>query len=172
MGKTLILTGFMGAGKSAVAKLLGVRLGLPAFDLDARIEAETGVTIPEIFEKEGEEGFRRRESELLARLVSGGGRIVATGGGILTVPKNRELIEGAMVVNLSAPFEALYERIRGSEGRRPLLRGGPEKARELFELRRPLYEAVRLQVFTAGKSAAEVAEEVARLYEAEEGGAS
>lgn len=172
MGKTLILTGFMGAGKSAVARLVGKRLGMETTDLDALIEDMAGTTISTIFEKEGEEGFRRRETSLLAKLVAGGGQVVATGGGVLTRPENRELIAGAVVVNLTAPFETHYQRIKGSEGRRPLLRGGPEKARALYEARRPLYEAVELQVSTVGKSTAEVAVEVAELYEAARGDAS
>lgn len=164
MGKSLILTGFMGAGKSSVGRLLGKRLGMDSVDLDEAIEARTGETIARLFENRGEEEFRRLETAELEETIRKGGKVVATGGGVLTREENRRLMEGAVVVNLDAPIDTVLARISGSEDRRPLLRGGVEKVRELYERRRPLYLAVSLQIATKGKSVGVIVEEVAGLY--------
>lgn len=164
MEKSLILTGFMGAGKTSVARILSQSLGLRLVDLDQEIEARAGCTIAEIFEMQGEGRFRELETEALGEMIAAGGSVIATGGGVLTRPENLELMRGAVVVNLDASFETLYKRIRGSERRRPLLRGGEEKVRALFEARRPLYDAVKLRVDTEGLSAMETAARVSALY--------
>lgn len=168
--KSLILTGFMGAGKSSVARILSQTLGLRLVDLDREIEANAGMTIAEIFETRGEASFREIETECLGRVISQGGVVMATGGGVLTTPANVKLMSGAVVVNLDAKIETLLHRVRGSEGRRPLLRGGEDKVRELFEARRHLYESVSLRVDTEGLSALEVAGRVEALYRASLGG--
>lgn len=167
--KSLILTGFMGAGKSSVAHILSQTLGLRLVDLDKEIETNAGMKISEIFENQGEKRFRAIETECLRRAISRGGVVMATGGGVLTTPANVELMSEAVVVNLDADIETLLHRVRGTEGRRPLLLGGEHKVRELFAERRALYDAVPLRVATEGLSALEVASRVSALYFAQVG---
>src|SRR2546428_7633249 len=88
----IALIGIMGAGKSAVARLLGERLGTVVADLDAMIEAEEGSSVAELFERAGEGYFRARESELLARALSAGARVLACGGGVVLDPARRAML--------------------------------------------------------------------------------
>ncbi len=164
MDEVIVLTGFMGAGKSAVARQLSRRLGWRMEDLDGVIETQAGATVAEIFEMEGEMGFRDRETRALGEILAMERVVVAAGGGILGREENRRLLEGRFVVNLDAPFEVLFQRIQRGGDKRPLARGGEEHLRRLFESRKPLYRAVRRQVETAGRSPSEVAGEIARLY--------
>lgn len=142
---------------------------MDSVDLDEAVEARCGQTVSWIFENRGEEEFRKLETAVLGEVIAKGGMVVATGGGVLTREENRRLMDGAVVVNLDAPIETVLARVAGSEDRRPLLRGGAEKVRELYAARRPLYKAVNLQVSTAGKSVGSIVEEVARLYADVEG---
>lgn len=167
----IVLTGFMGAGKSAVARRLARKLRWEALDLDREIEALAGKTIPEIFESEGEEGFRRRETRALREALGRSEVVVSTGGGLLGREENRSLLEGRLVVNLDAAFEELLERILRSPEARPLARTGEEGLRRLFDERQPLYRAVARQVDTRGKTADEVAREIEdRFLESGNGG--
>ena len=170
MEKALILTGFMGSGKSAVAKLAARTLGVPVLDLDDLIVERAGKTISRIFAEEGEAGFREQETALLREVAGRMDIVVATGGGVLSTPENRSILEGATVVNLDADFATLLGRLHGSEDLRPLLKQGPEKLLKLFENRKPYYEAVRLHVDTDGKDVSQVAEEVVNLYRSSAGG--
>src|SRR6185503_19607132 len=88
----LALVGLMGAGKSAVARVLGERLGVAVADIDAFIEAEEGSTIGELFEREGEPWFRRREGEVLRQALDAGARVIACGGGLVLDPAHRALL--------------------------------------------------------------------------------
>jgi shikimate kinase len=162
--RVLILTGFMGAGKSSVARRVAARLGWEAVDLDAVIEARAGRTIAEIFEKDGEEYFRNLETEALRDILGRDGVVLATGGGTLLRESNRQLLEGRWVVNLSASFDTLLARIRKSGAVRPLVRGGEGRLKMLFEARHPLYEAIERQVSTEGKTSYNVAEEVLAMF--------
>ena len=120
----VVLVGMMGTGKSAIAPLLGRHLGRPVVDLDERIEARTGTTIPELFEGAGEEAFRAAESAALAEVLAGAvPAVVAAGGGVVVAPANRALLaRRAQVVWLRARPETLAARVGGAEGRP--LRGG------------------------------------------------
>lgn len=93
--KSIILIGMMGCGKSSVAKELSKRLQCDAVDTDREIEKRAGISIPDIFEFAGEEGFRRRETETLRDVLKREGVVIATGGGIVTRPENRELIQAS-----------------------------------------------------------------------------
>ncbi|GAB4267258.1 MAG: shikimate kinase [Deferrisomatales bacterium] len=162
----MILTGFMGVGKSATGAALAKLLGWSFVDLDREIEQQAGKPIPRIFAEEGEAGFRDRESEALARVLGRARTVVATGGGVLLRARNRKLLAGRIVVNLEAPPEACVERLAASPEERPLLAGADplEEARRLYAARKPLYDAVERRVDTRGKSPEEVAREIARRF--------
>lgn len=118
----IYLIGFMGAGKTTVGKLLAKALNREFIDLDERIEQEAGLGIPEIFEKHGETYFRQRESTALRNISHFGRKVIATGGGIVLAPKNRETMKrSGVTVYLSWPAEVLFRRIHASQDR-PLLK--------------------------------------------------
>lgn len=131
----------MGAGKTTVGKALARRLGWRFFDSDHEIEARTGVGIPTIFEIEGEAGFRRRESQVLQELAELRGIVLATGGGIVLAPENRQCLRAnGLVVFLDVPPAQLYERTR-HDRKRPLLQVADplQRLRDLYNERLPLY---------------------------------
>ena len=140
----LVLVGPMGAGKSVVGARLAKRLGRPFVDLDAVIEAEAGRSVAALFAAEGEDGFRARESTLLARCLAGDPCVIATGGGaVLDAENRRRLGEQAFVVWLAAAPATQLERVAGSRGR-PLLQV-PDPAAVLDRLaaeRTPHYRAL------------------------------
>jgi shikimate kinase len=140
----LILIGMMGAGKTTVGRELARRLNLRFADCDHELIARTGVSIPTIFEIEGEAGFRQRESRLLAELLGESGIIIATGGGIVLDPGNRALLsEHGIVIYLNAPPHILWERTRRDRNRPLLQIANPrERIEELYRQRDPLYRAV------------------------------
>lgn len=140
----IYLVGLMGAGKTTVGRQLAKRLNRRFFDSDHEIELRTGVRVPVIFEIEGEAGFRRRESLMLAELSRESDAVVATGGGIVLAEENRRCLrDTGVVVYLSAPPSVLYERTRHDRNR-PLLQVDDPLARltELFHQRDPLYREV------------------------------
>ena len=139
--RCIVLVGMPGSGKTTVGRDLAKRLGLRFVDSDHEIEARTGVKIPTIFEIEGEEGFRRRESLAIAELTSGTDVVLATGGGVVLNPENRRrLHDTGWVVYLNVPPAMLFERTRHDRNR-PLLRveNPLGKLEELHALRDPLY---------------------------------
>lgn len=143
----------MGAGKSTVGKALAKHLSWEFTDTDHLIEQQTGVSIPVIFEIEGEAGFRRRESMALASFVGKERQVIATGGGIVLAAENREMLKqiGA-VVYLSASSAELYQRTRLDKNR-PLLQGpNPRrKIEELLAARLPLYKECATVVIETGR---------------------
>ena len=171
--RPIALIGLMGAGKSAVARVLGERLGVSVADLDGMIEAVEGCSIAELFERAGEAWFRRREGELLADALRSGVRVVACGGGVVLDPERRRLLrESCRVVWLEvSPQEAAHRVSHGSPAaarKRPLLAGAPpaERLGQLLAERAPLYaEAAHVRVQTAGRTPAEVATAVLAALE-------
>jgi shikimate kinase len=140
----IYLVGLMGAGKTTVGRQLARRLGRRFYDSDHEIVARTGVAIPTIFEIEGEDGFRRRESQTIAELTSTSDIVLATGGGVVLNPENRRLLrDTGWVVYLNVPPGMLYERTRHDRNR-PLLRVEDPlgKLEELHAQRDPLYREV------------------------------
>ncbi|WP_395770614.1 shikimate kinase [Arenimonas sp.] len=137
----LILIGPMGVGKTTHGKWLARQLGKAFVDLDADIENRTGASIADIFELEGEAGFRRRESEALARVLSEDGQVIATGGGAVLNEDNRTLMrQRGLVVHLHIPPEQQLQRL-ANDRKRPLLQSEDRAGRlqQLYEVRTPLY---------------------------------
>lgn len=137
----IILTGFMGAGKSTVGRLLAARLGWNFLDLDAHLEARASATIPQLFERHGEAHFRRLESCALASTLHLRSTVLALGGGTPESLTNRLLLEqtpGTLVVFLNAPFPTLFDRCVLQDITRPVL-ADPTAAEARFAARHPLY---------------------------------
>ena len=121
--KNIFLIGFMGVGKSTIAKLLAKELNAELIEMDETIEEEAGITINEIFEKYGESHFRDLESALVERIADKGGAVVSCGGGAVLRPENvAAMKKNGRVIFLSATPETIYERVRFSTNR-PLLNG-------------------------------------------------
>ena len=148
LDRPIVLVGLMGAGKSTVGRRLARRLGLPFVDSDSEIEEAAGTTAAELFERYGESDFRDGERRLVARLVDGTVRVIATGGGAFVDPRTRELLnERAITIWLDAPVEVLAERT-GRRDTRPLLRSGNRAGTlaRLAEQRQPLYAEAHIHI--------------------------
>lgn len=169
--KHIFLIGFMGAGKSTVARILGRLLSMPVIDLDRRIEERSQRSIPEIFEAEGEARFRALESAELSALAEEPPSVVACGGGIVLAEANREELHRlGTVVYLRVSADEAARRVGDGTGR-PLLSGERplERAAALLSAREPVYAAaadIIVETFgrtpeeVAGKIADEIAEEI------------
>ena len=156
----LALVGPMGAGKSAVGRLLSERLGLRFADLDHEVEAQTGASIATIFECEGEAGFRAREAEGLRSLLTGDGLVLATGGGVVLDAGNRRLLQArCFVVHLHLGVSEQLQRLARDRSRPLLQRPDREQALlELAAIRGPLYADIAdLSLDTSGQSALQAA---------------
>ena len=165
-GRNLYLVGMMGAGKTTVGRQLAKKLGLRFIDSDHEIEARTGVRIPTIFEIEGEPGFRRRESEVIAALTQDTGLVLATGGGAVLDPESRRNLKNTgMVVYLRVLPLALYERTRHDRNR-PLLQVDDPLARleQLFEQRDPIYREVADVVVESAGGAGNMARRIEQEF--------
>lgn len=174
----IFLLGFMGSGKSAVARALSRQLKLPLVDLDARIEQELGTSIGQFFSSYGEDAFREVETRILEG-VEAEGVIVSLGGGVPTRSKNREMLQlaarkGALVVYLSASAEILSERIRRQPGKRPLIDGGGaldleatrRRVEELLEAREAFYrECASFEVLTDAHTIPQIADIIAEEWD-------
>jgi shikimate kinase len=149
----IVFIGMMGAGKTTVGRAYAARHGLAFIDSDQELEARTGVSIPTIFAVEGEEGFRERETRLLAELLGREDVVLATGGGVVLRPENRaQLRRRGIVVYLHVPPEVLWERLR-HDRHRPLLQV-PQPRQRIFELyaqRDPLYREAADIVVDGGR---------------------
>ncbi len=150
--RRLVLTGFMGAGKSTIGRLLAARTGWTFLDLDAHLEARTGATIPELFARHGEPHFRRLESTALASALGRTNTILALGGGTPEGLTNRLLLEqtpATFTIFLDAPFPTLFDRCMLQDIARPVLED-PAAAQLRFAHRHPLYTRLaRLTISTA-----------------------
>lgn len=160
----IFLVGPMGSGKTAVGRQLARRLGMPFLDSDHEIEQRTGVDIPLIFDKEGEAGFRRRESEIINELTARSGIVLSTGGGAILSPENRGWLHArGFVIYLETSVADQAKRVSRS-GNRPLLSGVEDIVARLQQLmvhRAPLYESVaHLRVRTDGRRVQNVLREI------------
>jgi shikimate kinase len=156
---SIFLIGPMGAGKTTIGKRLARALKRRFVDCDHEIEKKTGASIPLIFEIEGESGFRAREKRVIDDLSQEPGVVLATGGGAVLDPENRQrLSERGLVVFLYAPVELLVARTR-NDTNRPLLQTGnrAERLREIMLQREPLYrEIADLTVDTGAMAMGEI----------------
>ncbi|HQU92790.1 MAG TPA: shikimate kinase [Pyrinomonadaceae bacterium] len=140
-GRRIALTGFMGVGKSSVARHLSSIVGCDRLDLDGFIERNTGRTIADIINTDGEQAYRVIETENLIRaLRDTSARILSLGGGTWTIPKNRELLvgDGVTTVWLESTFEHCWTNISKSRKERPLAKN-KDAARQLFDSRQTVY---------------------------------
>jgi len=152
----LILVGMMGSGKTTVGRALARHLGKAFVDSDEEIQKHTGVTIPHIFDIEGEAGFRQRETAAIRDLVVRDNIVLATGGGVVLADQNREsLQQNGIVVYLKASVHDLWQRTRHDRNR-PLLQTADPHAKlaELFMQRDPLYQQMSDIVIQSGKQSA------------------
>src|SRR5690348_8099742 len=148
LNRPVVLVGLMGVGKSTVGRRLARRLGLPFVDSDAEIEDAAGRPAAEIFERYGENDFRDGERRLVARLIEGDLRVIATGGGAYVDPRTRKLLnERAITVWLDAPVDILAERTSRRDTRAQLRNADPKAVlQRLAEERRPSYEEAHIHV--------------------------
>ncbi len=162
LDRPIVLVGLMGAGKSTVGRRLARRLGLPFVDSDAEIEEAAGTTAADLFERYGETDYRDGERRLVARLIDGTVRVIATGGGAFVDPRTRQLLnERAITVWLDAPVEVLTERT-GRRDTRPLLRNGNRSAtlERLSEQRQPMYAEAHIRILTGTGAHSRVVEAI------------
>ncbi len=140
-GDNVVLIGPMGSGKSAVGRALSAQLGMQFVDTDHLIEERCGANIPWIFDIEGEDGFRKRETAVLEEVSSAAHSVIATGGGVVVTPENRPLLKKiGKVVYLCAPVDVLFRRVSKDKSR-PLLQVENPRAtyEEIFQQRDPIY---------------------------------
>jgi shikimate kinase / 3-dehydroquinate synthase len=154
-GRSIVLIGLMGAGKTSIGRRLAARLGLPFRDADTEIEAAAGSTIPELFDRYGERAFREGERRVVRRILAGEPVVLATGGGAFIDPDTRRTIrEQAVSIWLRCPLETLVRRV-ATRANRPLLAGGDsaEILGQLIERRHPFYAEADVTIDCSDESA-------------------
>jgi shikimate kinase len=167
LDRPLILTGFMGSGKSSVGRVLARRLNCLFIDLDEEIVSTAGRSINDIFAQEGEQPFRSLESTCLRQVLERGPSVVATGGGVVIADENRRRMRSSgIVVNLAASLEQVLQRLHGAVDR-PLFAGGdsPNSVKLLMDARKQFYADADIRIDTDGKSVEDVAAEILRFVE-------
>lgn len=159
----IVLVGMMGAGKTTVGRMLAKQLGKTFVDSDEEIQKRTGVKISHIFDVEGEDGFRQRESAVLQDLARLDNIVLATGGGAVLRPDNREVLRhNGLVIYLKSGVYDLWQRTRHDHNRPLLQTANPRaKLQELFDQRDPIYAAVADHVIHTGRQSVQVL--IARL---------
>ncbi len=163
LDRPVVLVGLMGAGKSTVGRRLAKRLNLPFIDTDEAIEDAAGLPAGEVFQRYGEADFRDGERRLVARLMDGPLRVIATGGGAYVHPDTRRLLnERAITVWLDAPVDLLAERTARRPDTRPLLKDGDraEILGRLIEQRRPAYAEAHIRIRSDGSSHADMVDAI------------
>ncbi|MFA7349135.1 MAG: shikimate kinase [Methylotenera sp.] len=156
----------MGAGKTTIGRLLAKQLGRDFYDSDVEIERKTGVKIPLIFELEGEDGFRKRETAAIEELTQLNNIVMATGGGAILLPENRALLKAnGKIIYLRGKVNDLYQRTRHDKTR-PLLQGGNlrQKIERLYIQRDPIYTSLADYIVDTGaQSATEITHTIEQL---------
>lgn len=150
--QNIYFVGLMGAGKTTIGRQLAKRLGKAFYDVDHEVEKRTGVKISVIFDLEGEEGFRRRESDVIHELTQLDNIVLATGGGAIKALENRQLLQGrGYIIYLQASVSDLSRRMRGDKNR-PLLQNVDvsKKLEELYQERNPMYLEIADLVIETG----------------------
>ncbi|TAL23865.1 MAG: shikimate kinase [Nitrospirae bacterium] len=167
--KNIVLTGFMGTGKTEVGKLVAQKLGYKLIDVDSEIEKEKKMKITEIFKECGEPGFRKIESDVIRRLSDMDNAVIPAGGGAVLRQENMDNFRRkGVIVCLAASPETILKRT-GNDSTRPLLQVDDpmKKIKELLELRKPYYEKADIMIDTEGKTPLQVAEEIIERVKSE-----
>jgi shikimate kinase len=163
--RRIVLTGFMGCGKTTVGPLVAERLGWKFLDVDDVIEAESGVTIAELFARQGEAHFRTREHATIARLALAEALILALGGGAIEEPSTRELLlttPGTLLIHLEVELATTIARCAGTEYTRPILADHANLANR-YNKRLPLYRSAHVSIAVDTLSPGEVADAILRF---------
>tara|TARA_B100000161_G_scaffold258033_1_gene222573 strand:+ start:256 stop:831 length:576 start_codon:yes stop_codon:yes gene_type:complete len=164
-GRSLYLVGMMGSGKTSTGRPLAERLGYGFVDADAVIEQAAGCSIPDIFDRDGEAGFRSLESQVLSAISQRHSLVVATGGGVVTQPENWGMLHSGIVIWLDVVPDQLLQRLNADSTVRPLLQtADPEAALNvLLNERRPLYAEADLTVVINDETPEAVADGILQL---------
>ncbi len=160
--RRIVLTGFMGSGKTTVGPLVAARLGWRFIDADDVIEAEAGSTIAEFFARHGEAAFRQCEQETIARLATSDGLVLALGGGAIEDPATRSMLlalDGTLVVHLEVELATTLARCAGSESTRPVL-ADRAHLESRYQRRLPLYRSAHVSIAADALTPEEVADAV------------
>jgi shikimate kinase len=160
--RRIVLTGFMGSGKTTVGPLVAERIGWTFVDVDDVIEAEAGTTIPEIFRSGGETEFRRQERQTIARLARGEGLVLALGGGAIEDEATRLLlltVPETLLIHLEVKIETTLARCKGSEHLRPVL-ADQENLASRYARRLPLYRMAHVSIAVDALTPEQVAEAI------------
>ncbi|MDN4609022.1 shikimate kinase [Sporosarcina highlanderae] len=160
--KKVYLVGFMGSGKSAIGRRLSTLLNIPFYDMDAEIAAQTGMTIPQIFETYGEESFREMETDFL-RHFHDEYCIIATGGGVAMREENRSIMrQTGLVFYLNANFRDIWRRISTDINRPIVQRSSRIELETIFNKRMPLYlKSAHIKVETTDRTLKEITQYIA-----------
>ena len=153
--RSLVLTGMMGCGKTAIGRLAAKYLGLPFYDADQEIEKAAGMSVADFFKTYGEDEFRAGECKVIARLLKQGPCVLALGGGAFVAQETRECIaDDGISLWLQADLEVLYARVMRRPGKRPMLQNGDPKTilADLLEKRKASYATADIQVETSTTS--------------------
>jgi shikimate kinase len=162
MMKNIILTGFMGTGKTAVGKELSRLLNMKLIDVDSEIEKSEKMTINEIFTHFGEARFREIETEMVKKISQSKNVIISTGGGVVLKQENIDILKkNGVIFWLTASPETILNRT-GNSNKRPLLQteNPLTRIKELLSFRKPFYEKADIMIDTEGKSPLQIAEEI------------
>lgn len=165
--RNIILTGFMGTGKSTLGRHLAVRMGYRFRDLDEMIVVHENMSVSEIFKQKGEPHFRALETSLIRGISEDQGIVLSTGGGAVISPENRSMLRKmGIVVNLCASPAALLERLSG-ENERPLLKGAKDTATvvRMLQERETCYADADIRIDTTDKKMEDVADEIMLFLE-------
>jgi shikimate kinase len=160
--KNIILTGFMGTGKTAVGKELSRLLNMKLIDVDTEIEKSEKMTINEIFIRFGEKRFREIETEIVKKVSQNKNIIISTGGGVVLKQENIDILKkNGVIVCLTASPETILNRT-GNDNNRPLLQveNPLKRIKELINFRKPYYEKADIMIDTEGKNPLQIAEEI------------
>lgn len=164
--RRIVIIGFMGCGKTEVARALARRLGVEMLDLDEFITSQTGRTPARLIDEDGESAFRKIEFEALTKVLENiTAAVVSLGGGAWIEPKNRDILlaDGSVIVWLDTPFDLCWSRIESTPSERPLGRTR-DHAHKLYERRLPLYQLAKIQIQTSSN---DTPDEIAARIEAD-----
>lgn len=159
---SIYLCGFMGCGKTFMGRRISELLAVPFVDLDSFIVENEGMTIPEIFDKFGEQHFRALEASYIRKLS--GGNIVATGGGAIINPQTAEFArKSGAVIFINTDFETCYARIQGDQNRPLVMNSTKAQLKELYNKRKPIYKAQSTYTVNGNGRTEIISEEIIRL---------